>query len=437
MSPSEAATRSTSVRRPCVTGWERYMALDRSSGHSMTCFTRFWFHAAIDRREFVRAVGLLSDRNPLLSAQVRGSNWLPVPYDPAAVIDWHDSPRAIEWRHLPAEEFRTHWIVRRGPLRELGLDVEECGAAQGTLVVLQYSHAVSDALGAVALMQQLCCLLAEGEARFPSAVERNHRMHCGLEPREWRRRLPWDIDRIWQYFRRRPLALTAKAATKTVSGQIQFIRRVVGSYETDLLRTASRAGGVTVNDVLIAAFLRALARRIDRPGWIRIAVPTSMRPPDNNAFCNLVSMVFLDRTVSQAASENVLAGISQEMTIVKQRRLGHAMLRFLGMVTRGRGLLVVPFLRSGRTEATAVLSNLGCLCDDRIWQQLHEYRPIATDTVSPLRPGTNVSLCASHCAGRLSLTLRHDEVAIDADEAGRMLTEVIEESIRLVTNALA
>ena len=186
---------------------------------------------------------------------------------------------------------------------------------------------------------------------------------------------------------------------------------------------------------LAAAFLRALARRAETSGWIRIAVPTSLRPQGNGSFCNLVSMVFLDRTASQAARDDVLADISREMSLIKERSLGHAMLRFLGMGGLGRGLFMKPFLRSGRTETTAVLSNLGRLFEDPAWQHPVGFRPIATDTVSPLRPGTNVSLSASHCDGRLSLTLRYDESALDAEMARRMLSEVIDESISLVTDA--
>ena len=66
------------------------MALDQSEDYSMTCFTRFWFRAAINRDDFVRAVGLLVARNPLLSAHPSDTSWRPVPYDARALMCWHE-----------------------------------------------------------------------------------------------------------------------------------------------------------------------------------------------------------------------------------------------------------------------------------------------------------------------------------------------------------
>lgn len=435
-SPSDGgAVGMKPVRGHRVTGWERYMALDRSESHSMTCFTRFWFRGTFDRDAFVRAVTRLVERHPLVSAHPNGSFWKPVPYDADALIDWLDTPHAIAWSHLPEDDFRTRWIVRRGPLRELGLDAEECGEDDGTLVVLQYAHAASDALGAVALMSELCGMLATTDAPIPSRADLDRRLHLGLTMLDRCRRLLWDAERIWRYFARRPLALATALPRPGDPGRILIRRRAMCPRETSRLRGACRERGITVNDVLLAAFMRALARKIDRPGWMRVAVPTSLRPKGNGSFCNLVSMVFLDRTASQARSLDVLADISAEMKLVKERSLGHAMVGFLKIGCLGRGALMKSFLRSGRTEATAVLSNLGCLFEDTASQLLEGFAPIATDTVSPLRPGTSVSLCGSHCAGRLSLTLRYDEAEFDADTADQMLSDVIEESFRLVAVA--
>lgn len=417
------------ARRYRLTPWERYMALDHGPTHSMTCVSRFWLSEPVGRESFIAAVQDAARHNPLLAARRAGGAWVPEEFVPDRQIDWGDAPAPAGLEHLAPDDTLVHWTIRVGRLGDLGVAAHDLADRRGALVVMRYSHAVADGLAAVALMQQICRVLAGQPGSGPTSADLETRHALAGPATEARRRVRWELDRIARYFARWPAAFVPDSVPAPADG-IACERRVATAAATGALRDAARAAGVTLNDVLLAALFRVLQPAVDPASVIRIAVPISMRPPGNAAFCNQVSMVFLQRVAAQAAEPGMLRGVSAEMSHVKRWRLGTAMHSFLRHGFRiGEGLLKT-FMRLPVVSTTAVLSNLGdpfAPCPGSGGP-----RVVAHDLLSPLRPGTNLAISAVGHDGRLALTARYAPHRVSRERARGVLERTFAEAAALL-----
>ncbi|MFM7107245.1 MAG: hypothetical protein ACKOZU_01340 [Planctomycetaceae bacterium] len=407
------------------------MALDHGPGHSMTCVSRFWLSEPVDRRSFLAAVAAVARDNPFLAVRRRGGSWLAVDFAPDVQVDWGTAAIPIDWRHLAPDDSLVRWTVRTGRLGDLGIADAEHADRTGTLVVLRYPHAVADGLGAAAAMRQVCDVLAGRSAPRPTEADLEARHALGGSPVAGRRRRRWEVDRIARYFTRwpAPFAPDGGTAASGPAGVIACERMVASAAATAALRAASRAAGVTLNDVLLASLFRVLRQDMDPGAVIRIAVPTSLRPPGNAAFCNQVSMVFLQRKAARAADPGLLSEVSREMNHVKRWRLGNAMHWFLGHGFRvGEGAIGL-FMRLPVVSTTAVLSNLG---EPFAAAPEAGLRVVAHDLLSPLRPGTNLAIAAVGHDGRLGLTARYAPDHVSPERARRVLERTFAEAAGLL-----
>ncbi|QDS95628.1 Condensation domain protein [Roseimaritima multifibrata] len=391
-------------RRLRIAAWERYMAVDHGSLHSMTCFSRFWFSGSFDQDRFSQAVLAVATRQPLLATKLTGSHWTPIPFDPTQQIDWHDSTVPIAFDHLASDDFRVRISVREGPLQELGFPSQSPNQATGVLVVITFHHALSDGIGAVRLMAQIS---AAYEARTASETDRedfDYRLHLGLTTSQRLGRLPSDSKRIAAYLHRWPRQAKGTAGERD-EREIHSRSLILSAESVHDIRLRCRQKGIQVNDVLISALLRSIANRLQR-GTIRLAVPVSFRPKSHLGFCNLVSMVFLDRSVSQTKKPNLLSSVAREMHEIKSKQMAHSMSLFLKLACLGRGKFLSLFLRSPKTETTAVLTNLGHSASDHDGVSFDSAKLQGHDVLVPLRPKTNLAMSASETNGQILLTLR-------------------------------
>lgn len=413
------------------------MAYDQGPRHTMTVFSRFWLSRPVERAEFVAAVARVARDNPLLAARPQGGSWLPLPFDPEVQIDWDEADEPVSLRHLSPDDMLVRWTVRVGTLGELGLATAEIAEegltdSRGTLVVLRFPHAISDALGAVALMRQVCAILAGRPVPPPSRGDLDGRHTLRDSSTTWRRVLPQQVKRVALCFSRRPAEfapdrlLTPAAPLADVACE----RVVASGAETAGLRAGARAAGVSLNDLLLTALYRALAPHMDPRDVIRIAVPVSLRGAGNAAFCNQVSMVFLDRASGRTPDATLLRGVSAEMTHIKQLKLGRAMHIVLGLLHRAGSGLLWGTTRLPLIWATAVLSNLGdaLAADDG---RADGVRIVAHDALPPLRPGTSLALLASGHGGRLGLTLRFAPDRVSRERAATILGQLLAEAATL------
>lgn len=408
------------------------MTLDHGPGHTMTCVSRFWLASPVDRAAFTAAVAAVAAANPLLAARRRGREWLPVAFDPDRQIDWSDAGTTVEMPHLEPDDTLVRWSVRGGRLDHLGCPDADRPEDRGSMVVIRYPHAVADGLAATAAMRRVCDLLAGAATTLPTRADLAARLTLHHPLAAARRRTRWELGRIAKFFRGSPAPFAPEPRSPAAPGLAPIVcTRVAASRtRTDALRSAARACGVTVNDLLLAALFRVLARDM-RPGaTIRIAVPTSLRPEGNAAFCNQVSMVFLDRRADRTGDPGLLGGISAEMRHVKRWRLGHAMHSSLAVLCApGDGPLkwIMGLAPAG---ATAVLSNLGQPLPDPA--AAGGPAIVAHDLLPPLRPGTSVVISAVLHDGRLGLTLRYDPDRVSAARAHDLVARIVDEASALV-----
>ncbi|MEZ6094292.1 MAG: hypothetical protein R3C03_08625 [Pirellulaceae bacterium] len=170
-----------------------------------------------------------------------------------------------------------------------------------------------------------------------------------------------------------------------------------------------------MNDVLLAGVFQSLALWINK-GTIRVAVPVAMRSQSDRGVCNLVSMVFLDRTPKQIKSNDLLQSVASEMRNVHSKDLGHAMITFLKIACICHGQILKYLLKVRGCSPTLVLTNLGKPFAKHSDFRIGAAKLIAFDSLAPLRPGTSATISVSEFEGRLKFTIRfHPDVLARSD----------------------
>jgi hypothetical protein len=320
------------------------------------------------------------------------------------------------------------------------------------ILLVQFHHAITDGIGIFDFIEDLLLLynreivrrsghLAESApAPPPRRQELLHsrgRFHLNLL--DWWRRLPWDMARYRAFFRRQPtpLRLEGEAPGERpspvhpgMSPLDAAVREVWSEARTKALSAEAKAQGVTLNDLLVTRYFRALREwQGEKRGPIRVSVPTSLRLPADAELpsTNVVSMVFLDRTEDVIRDEGaLLASVATEMRRIKDQRLGLAMIRILTWFARLPGVLAL-FFRLPICQTTSVLTNLGrpfagspLMGQDGL-VRAGDVTMTGVDTLPPVRPLTTVSLSVNGYAGKLSLTLRYDGRLMSRAAAKRCL----------------
>lgn len=409
-----------------VSAWERYMVVDGSSRHSMTCHARFWFSGRTSRTSLTEAIVKIAEQNPLLAAELVGNYWHPVKFNANTQVAWHACDSAgITWSHLPADDCRVRFDFYSGKLQALGIADPTIPNTDGYLLVIRYPHAVADGLAATLIVKQLAAALAQKSDPVVPIHELNNRHSAGLSSREWLRHGVFGVSRIWNYFVRKPRAWkNLDDSNESCSSDITCERITCEPAFLTKIRSTARKRGCQVNDLLIVAFFRTLARRsFDKTDFLRLGIPISTRQKSENQFCNLVSMVFLDRRPVSINHHSLLESITDEMQQIKKHRLGLSMIAFLRCACVARGRLLKLFLQNPTSKTTSVLTNLRKPFEGCEPFRLGDAMLVGTDSIVPIRPGTNIGLSVSEYAGKISLTLRFNSSICSSNDAMELLVD--------------
>ncbi len=203
--------------------------------------------------------------------------------------------------------------------------------------------------------------------------------------------------------------------------EVAFALRRLPPVRLRALKALGRARGATINDVLLAAYFRALITLFDPPAGepLPVQVPVDMRRylPSKaaDAICNLSSAIWPAITKESAASfDSALAAVTQATTLLKDREPGIGAALFVDRVFSR------PYVEAvdGATQAMALgggrshpyLSNLGVLMldDDGDGAQLFGDLPVADAfLVSPALYPPAFMLGVSTFAETLTLTVGH------------------------------
>jgi NRPS condensation-like uncharacterized protein len=200
------------------------------------------------------------------------------------------------------------------------------------------------------------------------------------------------------------------------------------------LCAAAKRQGATVNDLLCRDLLLVLSdfHRELRPqqpdAWLRLAVPVDLRTQaqEQLSAANQASMVFVTRRARVCRdADALLQSIHRELQQVKTGGLARTFLRSLEIRRRLPGGLARS-VRNGKCGATAAMTNVGeTLGNSRLPQ--HDGKLVAgnltldtADFLAPIRPLTCASFSACTYAGRLSISLQYDPLALTENTADRL-----------------
>jgi hypothetical protein len=320
---------------------------------------------------------------------------------------WHPGPEQRPWRppNLGAES-GVRLVVLDGP----GTDRHR--------VILHVQHAVCDGLAALEFLGDLWALYDGREPPPFKAADRGVPAGDPTAPATTAADMRRDAL-AFSRFRPAPLA-PLRGESNGVDAPdavaVPYIARVFDRDVASRLRRGATARGISVNDVVVTAVMRAAiawnAETSGRPGNVRINVPVSLRPPGSRQPArNVLGYAFLDRTPDECRDREPLAlSIATATRWILGANAAAEFLVGLRPFDRVPGLLRL-LTRLPLCHATGVVS---CAGDPSRRMRSGVGKIDGLDApggvvirgmwgVPPLRPGTRVAIGAMAYAGTLSL----------------------------------
>jgi hypothetical protein len=409
---------------------ESLFCADDRPAYPMTFTVQFVFTGNVNMPAFEVALLAALARHPLLRSHrkpaKRGLPCWVLSECTMPIVDWGPPNEPL---HLPSGE----------PIdlaNEVGLRIwVRVGDGRST-ITFQFHHACCDGIGSYRFLGDLLALYGkltgiDGQAYelapLEAATLRQRRLRMTeLAFRGQRRRLVWRCLQQWfEVYRRRIAPLWPLRQRLTEKQRAEFPGMVVYSFDRDghdAIRAAAGQLHITVNDFLIAALFQTIhdwniRRNPWWPGrWLRIMMPTDMRDVQDYSMpaANLVSYTFITRSARASQCARALApGIRDETSLIAQLKRGAMFGDAVAGAMTYRWLL--PYLVSGeRCLATAVLSNVGDPTKRFIAKLPRSAGRIVAGNliledivgVPPLRPKTNVTICAMTYRRRLTICMR-------------------------------
>lgn len=434
-----------------LVAFERYMLADDRESHPMTFTIRLKFSGQFDETAFRLAAVDAALRHPLLHAHVTPAvdgqlTWVAAP-DPTPYLDIASLDEPLRF---PGSE-------RIDLSRATGLRIWVRTGSERTEMRLQFHHSSADGVGAYQFIEDLLSCYAlrvhpdDTRAGLRPLDERRllGRTTFGLSWARQLLRLPLELWGFFAgsltFFIGRPVALeSAQKPAETPEQRLRLLDYPAYTFAADESRNLldhAKQAGATLNDLLLRDHLRAMHRwnvRHDgrmRRKMLRIMVPIDLRVPGDEAMpsADVVSMVYIDRWPFMWRSGRfLLSSIAREMAFLKWGRLGLSFVRGVGIYGWFPG--GIDFLaRAGRCYASAVLSNLGVLFRGAILPRENgklragDLTLERVESAPPVRPFTAAGITTLSYAGQLTIVMNYDRHHWTADEAGRMLDEIVAE----------
>lgn len=415
--------------------FEDYMLADDRPAYPMEFFMRLRFAGRFDRAALEAALATALSRHPLLTAvvQSRGRKhfWHPAPAAP--VIQWKDEEPSDAIPNLDALDITT----------TAGMRVVALAGSQRTDLVLQCHHVCVDGIGCLGFIEDWLILYAQSQGVLPGealpAIDLQQLRHRGmptLTAGRWLKALggqAMGLPGICRFLFRKCDPLVERPLwagdRDRPQGYPSFLTHRLTEPETAAVIGAARSRGVTVNDLLVREFLRALGRQYSLSSsgqpCLRACVPVNLRAAEAGrrlSAANGMTFVFLNCGLPEIQDpERLVTWIHHQMQKIKRWSLG---LTFPLSLALCQKLGILPWMcRRNRCLSTGVIANLGLLLTHNPLANEHGrlvIGDVVLETVEPLstwRPLTSVAIAALTYAGRLSLTLHYDQRVLSPDEA--------------------
>lgn len=430
-----------------MTAFEEHMLVDDRPSHPMVIVARFDFVGPAPVQDLASAFDKVIRREPLLTARVarprfRRPRWLP---GPIPVLHASKSAAPTE----PGDARVPRLDPQRGPM----MHAEVIEHPEGWSIVLAVHHSACDGLGLVGFIERWLVAASGQEGRRPR--EAANVLAClrgrGRIAGSWRgflQMLPGlrvGLAGVRQFVARRVVGLgdgvAAMPQTASEPWRPEILVTDIDAATYAEVEARAKADGVTVNDVLAAAFIAAIADAADDArdaaigdGWVRLSIPTSLRAKSDYLLpaANRVSMVFLDRQRHQCHDRHgLIAGIHAEMELIRVHALGHILPMSLEVGRLAPGGLART-AQNTKPQATAVLSNLGrCfhrsqVADDDGRIRVGESVMSGWWIVPPVRPGTPLAVATHETSGRRTIAAHIDPAAFKPAAAAMTLARFAE-----------
>jgi hypothetical protein len=218
--------------------------------------------------------------------------------------------------------------------------------------------------------------------------------------------------------------------------------------QTASIKLRAAAAGASLNDVAIAAVMRAVAAWNENAGHparqIRITMPASLKPPGTRAAaCNEMGYAFLDRTAAECRNPADLVGsVAFASRWIQEHRAANAFLETLSTFDRFPPafwlLTRIPLPLS--TAVVSCIGNVGPRMRANVPRDggcdlPGDVRITAVAGVPPIRPGTRLGVGLVIYDGRLHLTTAC-AAAVVGGSAQFLLAESIRAEILACADAL-
>lgn len=433
--------------------FEEYMRADDRPQYPMSIHMRLHFAGSIQREPFLRAWQSVLAKHPLLRASLRSERWLGglgkrwkwVGVREDAALVWEDLEEGVTapWPHTPYLDLENKagvcvW-VQSGPKESWATFHLHHASADGlgTMQALRdLLHAYHAEMGGEASRQRI-----RGEGNYAPEKLRG-RGTFGLTAMKFLKMLPAQASGFigaieFLSHRTGPLVPVRGAIVPDqIAGDFpSALSAELSSDEFTALRRKAKEERVTVNDLMLRDLFQAITDWRDAEGikeaapYIRLSVPMSLRETKDRdiSACNIVSMVFLDRKREEIADrENLLRTISDQMQLIKNRKLGYTFIWAL-KVTRWLIGGIPMMAKANECRSTAVLSNLAepfaRMALPREGEEVvtGNLRLKRMEALAPIRPLTQATFVTNIYAGRLTVSMHFDSHQIQREQAERLL----------------
>ncbi len=432
-----------------LTGFEKFLLWDDEDQHSYGVFFQVNFDSLLEDARLERAIHIVLEHHPLLTARVIDQNgqplWIPGEEHPV-LFDLTSHPPLIEGRARPID-------LRREPAIRFW-HIKQDGRSQ---ILLQYHHAASDGLPIRQLLidiAQQYSLLWEGDkngredhGQQPSRStlfyrkfvrdrirDRSDYSHLGKPKRAisaWQR-----LKNAYYFHFQTPTALRGHPEQTTAHDHQPLVSLKLPKDVTEAGSEKARRSGYAVSQLSVATMFRTCALWNQQHGdnnpraRIRLLIPYDLRCRKDlrMSSANKMTFVFMGRTYSQCQDiESLLESVHRESVAIQETQLGMDFLSALELAHKYPRLMRW-IMKKSPNMATAVVNYSG----DVLRGVLGRYHEHADSTAGPVRlqsafaappvrSNTNLSLCLLINFGQIYLTATHNPKGLSRSECEQFL----------------
>lgn len=420
--------------------FERLMVADTRPGYPMCFFVEMSGSGRLDRERFGAAVRAAAVRHPRLRSRRTGLLW------PA----WREPDREPAVESLSTGDAWRPIDLRRESAARFVIVTDGSESSGRWRVVLMMHHAACDGIAACEIWGDVWTLyhggrlppFRDGGARPRSPVASFTPVPAGPG---W-----WQSLRDFAALLPQPLASPVPRRAASTPGCAPYATLIIDEDRANRLRTAALALGGTLNDLLVAASLRAAAGWNERHAAgasrrpLRVNMPVSLRPRGSRLpAVNAIGYAFFDRTVAECREiAPLVASVAAASRWVQDTGAAGEFVRTVRWLAAVPGLLPLVCRIPG-CLATLVASNIGDMGRRMRADIPHAdrfgmpggLRIEQAAGVPPIRPGTSIAMGIVTYGCTTTLSALADTVRLGPDAPRAFLERVDEELERIAAVA--